>query len=134
MSQFLDRILQSTREELSARKERVPEAALEWPASRPGGERFRGALAQPGMSLIAEIKRASPSRGDIRPDLDAGGMAADYEAGGAAAVSILTEERYFKGRLSDLEQARAACTLPLLRKDFIIDEYQLREEIGRAHV
>ncbi|GBE57340.1 indole-3-glycerol phosphate synthase [bacterium BMS3Abin01] len=130
MSEFLDRILKSTREELSARKQRVPAAALERPASRPGGERFREALSRPGMSLIAEIKRASPSKGDLRPDLDPGALAADYEAGGAAAVSILTEGCYFKGSLTDLEQARAACTLPLLRKDFIIDGYQLREAVA----
>lgn len=79
--------------------------------------------------MIAEIKRASPSQGDIRPDLTVRELAAEYEAAGASAVSILTEEHYFKGSLADIEAARSACSLPLLRKDFIIDAYQVWEAV-----
>jgi indole-3-glycerol phosphate synthase len=84
-------------------------------------------LIAPGVSLIAEMKRASPSRGPIRPDADVTSIVRAYEQGGAAACSILTEPQFFGGSLDDLRAARAACTLPLLRKDFIVDCYQLAE-------
>lgn len=86
------------------------------PLSRPGAK---------GVNVIAEIKRASPSKGDIRADLDASKMAAQYENGGATAVSVLTDQTYFKGHLDDLKAARSACSLPLLRKEFIISRYQV---------
>ena len=79
------------------------------------------------VSIIAEIKRASPSKGDICADLDAADAACHYENGGAAAVSVLTDFTYFKGRLDDLKAARSACTLPVLRKEFIISRYQVYE-------
>jgi indole-3-glycerol phosphate synthase len=81
--------------------------------------------------VIAEIKRLSPSKGPIRPDLDVGSIAAAYEAGGAVAVSVVTERDHFGGSLADLRHAALHTTLPLLRKDFIIDPYQLHE--ARAH-
>jgi indole-3-glycerol phosphate synthase len=79
------------------------------------------------MSLIAEVKRASPSKGPIRPGLDVASLVAEYEAGGARAVSVLTEGDFFLGSLEDLGVAAATTSLPLLRKDFIVDEYQLYE-------
>jgi indole-3-glycerol phosphate synthase len=88
---------------------------------------FAGALrGSRGPAVIAEIKRASPSRGVICADGDAAGRARDYEQGGAAAISVLTEPRWFGGALEDLAAVRAAVTLPLLRKDFVVDEYDLR--------
>jgi indole-3-glycerol phosphate synthase len=79
------------------------------------------------INVIAELKQASPSRGVIRPKMDVPGLARELEASGASALSVLTEERYFKGDLARLMQAKRACGLPILRKDFIIDEYQVYE-------
>ncbi len=86
---------------------------------------FRAALAAPGMSLIAEIKRASPSRGDLNPSLDPAELAATYERGGAHAVSVLVEPHFFKGSENDLAKARAATSLPVLWKDFVISPAQV---------
>ncbi len=88
---------------------------------------FRGALGKPGFSLIAEVKRASPSAGTIADDLDPVALALLYQDGGAAAISVLTESGYFGGSLDDLRAVKKAVTLPVLRKDFIIDEYQIYE-------
>jgi indole-3-glycerol phosphate synthase len=88
---------------------------------------LRSALEREGINIIAEIKRASPSRGVIRADARPAEIARFYEAGGAAAISVLTEEDCFQGSLDDLREVRAAVSLPLLRKDFIFDEYQLFE-------
>ncbi|MGH9190032.1 MAG: indole-3-glycerol phosphate synthase TrpC [Acidimicrobiales bacterium] len=93
-------------------------AALDSPPPRP----FRAAISQPGLSVIAEIKRRSPSKGDLAPDLDPASLAGAYEAGGAAAVSVLTDRAFFGGSPDDLTAARAGCSLPVMRKDFIVDE------------
>lgn len=125
---FLEDIVVATGAEVNARREAVPLENLLAQLDPPGrGRPFSEALIAPGVSLIAELKRASPSRGPIRPDADVATIVRSYEAAGAAACSILTEPKYFGGSLDDLRAARAACSLPLLRKDFIIDEYQLVE-------
>ncbi|HEY2653942.1 MAG TPA: indole-3-glycerol phosphate synthase TrpC, partial [Solirubrobacteraceae bacterium] len=91
---------------------------------------FAAALRAPGISLIAEHKRRSPSAGAIREDLTLEDVVASYQRGGAAALSVLTESRNFGGSLDDLRRARAASSLPLLRKDFIVDPYQLHESLA----
>jgi indole-3-glycerol phosphate synthase len=124
----LDRIVEATRDEVDRRRDLVSlsqlEAALrERPESRP----FQEALIRPGVSVIAEHKRRSPSAGAIREDLDLVDVVTAYERGGAAALSVLTEPFHFGGSLDDLAAARAATYLPVLRKDFIVDPYQLYE-------
>ena len=127
MSEFLARVVAGTVDAVGARRALVPDAVIE-DGLVPRAERpFRDALARPGMSLISELKRASPSRGPIQPDADAAEVVSAYERAGASACSILTEPEYFGGSLADLEAARAATRLPLLRKDFIVDRYQLLE-------
>jgi indole-3-glycerol phosphate synthase len=125
---ILEEILAGTRVDLERRRRARPESAM-----GDGGNRrsraFRDALLAPGLSIIAEHKRRSPSAGAIRVDSDVAAVARDYERGGAAAMSVLTEERHFGGSLDDLRDAHAACRLPLLRKDFIIDRYQLAEAV-----
>lgn len=122
----LEEIIESTRADVLRRRRAVPRASLQ-PAASSAAHGFRDALAAPGVAIIAEHKRRSPSAGDIRPGSSVAEVARAYELGGAAAMSVLTEERYFGGSLADLAQARAACALPLLRKDFIVDSYQLAE-------
>ncbi len=125
---ILDEIVQVKREELSRRKNAYSFASLRSEASHRDDHRsFSAALLEEGISLIAEIKRASPSAGLIREDFDAPAIGAAYERGGAAALSVLTDESYFRGSLAFLGTVRPATTLPLLRKDFIIDEYQVAE-------
>jgi len=122
----LDEILARTRQDLERRKRDLPIGELEGRDSAPS-KGFRDALTGPDMAVIAEFKRRSPSAGQLREGADVGEIAASYERGGAAAMSVLTEGPHFEGSLEDLRQARAACALPLLRKDFIIDAYQLHE-------
>jgi len=122
----LDRILAETRVEVERRKRAVP--LLRGPASPRRGERsFRAALACDGIGVIAEFKRRSPSAGALRERPELLEIIPAYERGGAVAVSILTEGPNFEGSLEDLGAARGACDLPLLRKDFIVDPYQLHE-------
>jgi len=124
----LDPIVQATRDELERRKRERPLAELEREAERrPEGRPFLEALARPATSLIAEHKRRSPSAGEIRSGASVTEMVRAYERGGAAALSILTEERHFGGSLDDLREARRASDLPILRKDFTVDPYQLVE-------
>ncbi len=129
----LELILESTREELERRKRELPLQELEYRALSIGGggdvgeRRFAAALRGPGMAVIAEFKRRSPSAGTLRESPDVGEMVSAYERGGAAALSVLTESPNFDGSLKDLVAARVACELPILRKDFIVDEYQLYE-------
>jgi len=127
----LERIVASTRVEVARRRSAVPEAdvrraAAERAAADPGRP-FAAALARPGLSLIAEHKRRSPSAGLIREGVALPDVVGAYERGGAAALSILTEAPSFGGTLADLRDARAATSLPILRKDFIVDAYQLPE-------
>jgi indole-3-glycerol phosphate synthase len=124
----LERIMQSTREEVERRKRELPQRELEAQAPRGLGERrLRGALTAPGVGVIAEFKRRSPSAGTLRQAPDVKEMASAYERGGASAMSVLTEGPNFDGSLDDLRAVRQACDLPLLRKDFIVDPYQLHE-------
>jgi indole-3-glycerol phosphate synthase len=128
---ILGRIVQAKRIEVEASRRDVPENHLrEAAAARRDFRPFASALQSPGPSgvnIIAEIKRASPSKGMIRRDLDAARLAAAYTAGGAAAMSVLTESRFFMGSPEDLRQARRSSPLPILRKDFIFCDYQVYE-------
>ncbi len=130
----LDPIVAATREELARRREVVTPAEVEAAAARrianDDVRDFAGALARPGLSVIAEHKRRSPSAGPIREDLVLEDVVGAYERGGAAALSILTEGPSFGGSLDDLRAARAAVGLPLLRKDFIVDPYQVHESFA----
>jgi indole-3-glycerol phosphate synthase len=128
---ILERIVAAKRAAVSAARREVPLNRLRAAAEARRDHRpFGAALRTPGdsgVNVIAEIKRASPSKGVIRADLDPAGLAAAYAAGGAAAVSVLTEERFFLGSPQDLQAARAAMPLPVLRKDFIVCAYQVLE-------
>jgi indole-3-glycerol phosphate synthase len=128
MSLRLDDLLQATRDSLERRKRERPIAQLEHElASRGEGRPFQEALAHPGTSLIAEFKRRSPSAGVIREGSSVSDIVRAYEQGGAAAISVLTEEIHFGGSLEDLYEARRVTQLPILRKDFCVDLYQLYE-------
>jgi indole-3-glycerol phosphate synthase len=129
MSTILDRIVVSKRREIEAAQARVPAAELERRlASAPPVRDFRAALDVPGeVRFIAEVKRASPSAGLIRAEFDPVVIARTYADHGAACISVLTDEPFFQGRLSDLERVRAVTAPPVLRKDFILDRYQLLE-------
>jgi indole-3-glycerol phosphate synthase len=129
----LERILQSTRREVERRKRELPSQELERRpvgagAARKAAERpFRAALTRPGIGVIAEFKRRSPSAGELREDADVSEVVSAYERGGACALSVLTEGPNFGGSLADLSAARRDTDLPILRKDFIVDGYQLHE-------
>ncbi|MGH2761807.1 MAG: indole-3-glycerol phosphate synthase TrpC [Thermoleophilaceae bacterium] len=128
MTVRLDELVYATREALRRRMRERSIAELEREAgAQPEGRPFSEALSRPGTSLIAEHKRRSPSAGTIREGASCGDVVRAYERGGAAAVSVLTEETHFGGSLADLREGRAATELPLLRKDFTIDPYQLYE-------
>jgi indole-3-glycerol phosphate synthase len=124
----LAQIVAHKREELAAAKAALPLEALRTLPSRRGAPRgFRKALQGPGLALIAELKKASPSGGVLRADFDPVAIARVYEENHAAALSVLTDSRFFHGSLEHLAQVREAVALPLLRKDFILDEYQVLE-------
>lgn len=124
----LDPIVQATREEVARRKREHPLSELEREAAARGtGRPFLEALSRPGTSVVAEHKRRSPSAGEIRSGASVTDIVRAYERGGAAALSVLTETRHFGGSLDDLREARAASDLPVLRKDFTVDPYQLVE-------
>ncbi len=126
---ILDDILARTRADLPFRKEVRPLNVVEAEAARrPAPRSLYAALRQPGrITCIAEFKRKSPSAGWMGKDADLEAMVRAYVAGGASALSVLTDGPFFGGSLPDLEAARAACELPLLRKDFIVDRYQIAE-------
>ena len=128
---ILEKILATKAEEVAARSrirdlDTVAAMAADQPPARGFAERIRS-LAQGGPAVIAEVKKASPSAGVIRPDFDPAAIAASYAGAGAACLSVLTDERYFQGSDAFLEQARAACDLPVLRKDFTVDPWQVHE-------
>lgn len=119
-SHMLNQIIESTRE-------RLDKSGVRTVGPTPQKRDFAAALAEPGLQVIAEIKRRSPSRGNLKMSLDPVTQALAYERGGAAAISVLTEPSYFSGSLDDLEAVRAAVSVPVLRKDFIIDLRQVQE-------
>jgi indole-3-glycerol phosphate synthase len=128
MVEILTQIAEHVRGVVQRRRYETPLAALrERPLYSKPARGFARALAGASRRIVAEVKRASPSKGIIRPDFDPVAIARDYAAHGASAISVLTEERFFQGRLDDLEQIHAAVQVPLLRKDFILDPYQVME-------
>ena len=126
---MIEQLIAGAREGVDARRRELPQADLESRLSGRGEDRpFSEALVRPGLSLIAEFKRRSPSAGaKWAAAASVGEQVGAYERGGAAALSVLTDERHFGGTLEDLSAARKACDLPILRKDFIVDPYQLYE-------
>ncbi|RJK93717.1 indole-3-glycerol phosphate synthase TrpC [Vallicoccus soli] len=128
----LDEILDGVRADLAERQQRVPlEELKERVARRDPARDVLGRLRARGVDVIAEVKRASPSRGALAPIDDPAALAREYEAGGASIISVLTEGRRFGGSLADLDAVRAAVDVPVLRKDFVVSSYQLWE--ARAH-
>ncbi len=135
MSDILQRIVEVKREELAAGRQRRSLASWREEAEAPERRRelrgfeaaLRAKVAAGRPAVIAEVKKASPSKGVLREHFVPAEIAASYERHGAAALSVLTDERFFQGAAAYLQQARAACALPVLRKDFMIDEYQVFE-------
>ena len=128
----LDDILAGVRADLVERQAQVPLDQLkDRVARRDPAKDVLGRLRAPGVNVIAEVKRASPSKGELAAISDPAALALDYEAGGASVISVLTERRRFGGSLVDLDAVRAAVDVPILRKDFIVSSYQLWE--ARAH-
>jgi hypothetical protein len=126
MNDILQKIAKIKSERLAAEKRLMPLEAVERKASAKASPLdFLGAFAKPGTHVIAEVKKASPSKGILKDDLDPAALVRAYEQGGASAVSVLTEEDHFSGSLKILEQARDQSRLPILRKDFIKDAYQV---------
>jgi indole-3-glycerol phosphate synthase len=128
----LDDILVGVREDLAVRQaatslDELKDRAAQQPPAQDG----IAALRQPGVAVIAEVKRSSPSKGALAAIADPAALAVDYEAGGASVISVLTEQRRFGGSLADFDAVRARVSVPLLRKDFIVSSYQLWE--ARAH-
>ncbi|MGA3292459.1 MAG: indole-3-glycerol phosphate synthase TrpC [Candidatus Acidiferrales bacterium] len=125
---ILDRIVEARRESIAHRKRVLPDVALKLAAEKAGPPRdFASALSREGYNVIAELKKASPSRGVMREDYEPATLAARLEGAGAAALSVLTEEEFFLGSLADLKAARKVTQIPVLRKDFIVDPWQVWE-------
>jgi indole-3-glycerol phosphate synthase len=126
---ILDEIVEAKKEELAERKRDIPLSELQAPSSKKD---FAAALRGEGIKLIAEVKKASPSRGLLCPDFDPLRLAQTYADNGAAAISVLTEEKYFQGSLEHLAAIKEMLNqrdVPLLRKDFIFDPYQVYERV-----
>ena len=126
MADILHRIIETKRAEIAAAKRALPQSQLEHQAF-PEIRDFIGALRAKHPAVIAEIKRASPSRGVLRADFDPAAIARSYEQAGAACLSVLTDVQFFQGSPEHLRAARGACRLPVLRKDFVVDPYQVFE-------
>src|SRR5262249_4898646 len=129
MTTILDEIVSHKRQEIAGARAHTPDVELEQRLTGlPPVRDFRAALERgPGLQIIAEVKKASPSRGVIRADFDPVAIARAYAANGAACISVLTDEGFFQGHLRYLDAIRSAVAIPLLRKDFILDRYQLLE-------
>jgi indole-3-glycerol phosphate synthase len=128
----LDSIIEGVKADVAARESMLDLAAVKLAAERaPEPRDALAALRRPGIGVIAEVKRASPSKGELANIADPADLARAYEAGGARIISVLTEERRFRGSLADLDAVRAAVDIPILRKDFIVGPYQIHE--ARAH-
>jgi len=125
---ILNRIVEARRESIAHRKRVLPEVALKLAVEKARPPRdFWGALSRDAYNVIAELKKASPSRGILRESYDAGALAPSLEGAGAAALSVLTEEDFFRGSLADLKEVKKVTQVPVLRKDFIIDPWQVWE-------
>ncbi len=124
---ILDKILGNKKLEVEQKKQFLPLSALKERIAQYKPLDFAGALTGPGVKIITEVKKASPSRGILREDFDPVGLAVTYAANGAAAISVLTEVKHFQGSLKNLSAIREKVNIPLLRKDFIFDEYQVYE-------
>jgi indole-3-glycerol phosphate synthase len=128
----LDEILAGVREDVASRQEQLPlERIRELAAAMPPPRDAYAALRRPGVGVIAEVKRSSPSKGQLAEIADPAELAGEYAGGGARCISVLTEGRWFGGSLADLAAVRAAVDIPVLRKDFIVSSYQVHE--ARAH-
>jgi indole-3-glycerol phosphate synthase len=125
---MIEQLIAAARDGVDERRQQIPQSDLESRLPERGQDRpFNEALVRPGLSVIAEFKRRSPSAGEISAAATVVEQVGAYERGGAAALSVLTDERHFGGSLEDLRAAREACDLPILRKDFIVAPYQLYE-------
>lgn len=132
MRNVLDEIVAGVREDVAARVAHVPLDTVKGLAKdAPPALNALAALREPGVAVIAEVKRRSPSKGALAEIADPAGLASEYEIGGARAISVLTEERRFGGSLADLDSVRAQVAIPVLRKDFVVSSYQVHE--ARAH-
>lgn len=126
---FLQEIIEAKK--VFVEKQKNIQAKDEFPGVSIGKSRFKNILEKPGMHLIAEIKRASPSKGDLRPNLNVIDISSTYERGGIELISVLTEEKFFKGSLDDLVKVKKNTSLSILCKDFVIDEIQIH--LAKAH-